>query len=134
MEPIELSLPWPPSVNTYWRINTSSRKPGMLISREGREYRAEVAARVMLARASARITDLIRLTVELYPPDGRRRDTDNVLKAIFDALEFAGVYADDVQIHELHVIRQCQERPGHVDVRVEPLGISIDTWRGGCRG
>ena len=36
--------------------------------------------------------------VDVYPPDRRKRDLDNVLKAIFDALTHAGVYVDDSQI------------------------------------
>jgi hypothetical protein len=41
--------------------------------------------------------------VVVFPPDGRRRDVDNVQKALLDALEHGGVYADDNQIVKLAI-------------------------------
>ena len=45
------------------------------------------------------------MTVTLHPPDHRRRDLDNSMKGLLDALEHAGVYADDSQIDELKIVR-----------------------------
>jgi len=39
--------------------------------------------------------------VVVRPPDGRRRDLDNVGKALLVALEHAGAYRDDAQIDRL---------------------------------
>ena len=41
----------------------------------------------------------------VHPPDRRRRDLDNVQKAIFDALEQAGVYENDSQIDHIDIKR-----------------------------
>jgi Holliday junction resolvase RusA-like endonuclease len=56
--------------------------------------------------------------VDAYPPDRRRRDLDNILKAILDALQHAGCYADDSQIHALRAIKQEPQPPGRVVVTI----------------
>ena len=45
---IELTLPWPPSTNTYYR-NIAGKT---LISAKGREYRAAVADQVLIQRGA----------------------------------------------------------------------------------
>jgi len=40
----------------------------------------------------------LAMTIELCPPDRRRRDVDNFDKAILDSLTAAGVWGDDSQV------------------------------------
>jgi len=49
--------------------------------------------------------------VEVYPPDNRRRDIDNVQKALLDAMQHGGAYADDSQIVRL-TIEKCEPVEG----------------------
>lgn len=49
--------------------------------------------------------------ISLYPPDRRKRDIDNVLKALLDALQHAGCYEDDSQLDDLRIVR-CEVRKG----------------------
>jgi crossover junction endodeoxyribonuclease RusA len=58
----------------------------------------------------------ISAIIYVYPPDRRRRDIDNVLKAILDALQRAGVYNDDSQISRLYIERCEPVRGGAVRV------------------
>jgi crossover junction endodeoxyribonuclease RusA len=51
-------------------------------------------------------------------PDHRRRDLDNILKALQDSLQDAGVYNDDHQIDDLRITRTSPHKPGWVDVDV----------------
>ncbi|MCG5538968.1 RusA family crossover junction endodeoxyribonuclease [Halorhodospira sp. 9622] len=126
---MELTLPWPPSVNTYWRHVPKGGGVRSLISRRGREYRGEVASAVVEALAEGRPAMMRRaqdgarleVTIEAYPPDRRRRDCDNFAKAVLDSLEHAGVYADDSQIDELHILRRGVEHGGRVIVRIEEV-------------
>jgi crossover junction endodeoxyribonuclease RusA len=120
-EPMELVLPYPPTVNTYWRC--AGRQ--MLLSRRGRSYRRAVEAVVLAGCQSllGRLPLESRLAVRLAvaAPDGRKRDLDNVLKAVLDALEHAGLYRDDGQIDRLEVCRAGIRPPGHVEIRIEPM-------------
>jgi crossover junction endodeoxyribonuclease RusA len=65
----------------------------------------------------------VALRVFAYPPDKRRRDLDNILKGVQDALVAAGVLLDDYQVDEIHIIRRPPERPGRVQVIVEPIEL-----------
>ena len=99
MNPLEITLPWPPSVNTYWRMVNGR----MIISKDGRDYRQEVADQMLIQRAQKHFDGPLCLTVEAHRPDNRRRDLDNLLKAALDSLAHAGVYEDDSQIKDLRI-------------------------------
>lgn len=112
---IEITLPWPPSLNRYWR-NVRGR---VLISRAGREYRREVANgmpyRPKLYGPAARLA----VSIMACPPDRRRRDLDNALKAPLDAMMHAGLYADDSQIDSITIERGPVVRGGELRVSVQ---------------
>ena len=97
---IELELPYPPSVNRYWR----RVGPRTIISREGREYREAVAG-ILRDVGIPPFTGPVCVVIHAYMPDRRRRDLDNLLKATLDALAYGGAYHDDSQVDELHIYR-----------------------------
>lgn len=120
---MKLTLPFPPSVNTYWR---NTRK-GVLISASGRCFRSNALAAVMeqLKRRPQPITGNVEVSVLLFPPDKRQRDLDNYLKALFDSLTHAGVWGDDKQIKRFTVEWGVQVKKGKVDITIKPFrGIS----------
>lgn len=96
---MEITLPWPPSVNAYWRTFQGR----MIISAKGRDYREAVCVLVQRQGADAGYTGKLVVEIEAYQPDKRRRDLDNLLKAPLDALTHAGVYTDDSQISDLRI-------------------------------
>lgn len=112
-----IELPWPPSTNTYWR-NVRGR---VLISKRGRQYRKDVKRYVMAHGKTPGFMGRVKLSVSCYPPDKRRRDLDNLLKSLQDSLTHAGVWGDDEQIDELHIMRRSIKKPGCVFVRVTEL-------------
>jgi len=95
---IELQLPYPPSVNHYWR-RVGART---LISRGGRAFRQAVCS-LLRERGIRPVSGRLAVEVIVYPPDRRRRDVDNVFKALLDAMQHGGVYADDNQIVRLSI-------------------------------
>jgi crossover junction endodeoxyribonuclease RusA len=55
------------------------------------------------------------------PPDKRRRDLDNLGKAACDAMAHVGLYRDDSQIDDWHVIRGEIVQGGELIVSMEPI-------------
>lgn len=98
-------LPYPPSINHYWR--RVGRRT--LISREGRRYRKEVMA-LLAAQRARMIAGRLFVRVTMHPPDRRKRDLDNLAKAVLDALQHGRALYDDSQIDEL-VIRRGKVVP-----------------------
>jgi crossover junction endodeoxyribonuclease RusA len=110
-----LVLPYPPSVNHYWR----TFRGRMLISEKGRSYRQAVNTVCSLYRKNvATLRGRLEVTIWVRAPDRRRRDLDNVPKAVLDALQHAGVYADDGQIDRLVVEREGPTHDGSLLVEI----------------
>ena len=117
---MELTLPFPPSVNHYYR----RVGPRTLISREGREYRRAICG--LLAGGGPRKPPTggrIALAMDAFPPDRRRRDLDNLLKCTQDSLAHAGVFEDDSQIDLLIVRRRRPVKGGKAVIRVDELPL-----------
>ena len=116
MQNIEITLPWPPSVNTYWR-NFDGR---MIISAKGREYRETVGDQITMQRMVKHFVGPLRVVIEAWRPDKRRRDLDNLLKATLDGLAHAGVYEDDSQIVDLRIY-WAQDIGGMLKIKIEEI-------------
>jgi crossover junction endodeoxyribonuclease RusA len=113
---IEITLPWPPSVNTYWR-NFDGR---MIISAKGREYRETVGDQMTVQRMVKHFAGPLRVVIEAWKPDKRRRDLDNLLKATLDGLAHAGVYEDDSQIVDLRIY-WAPDIGGMLKIKIEEI-------------
>ncbi len=100
---LTLTLPVPPSANHLWR----NLKGRTVLSKIARTYRKVVGEAVLMREpgVSLPLTGRLRLTLVLTAPDRRRRDLDNCIKPIQDALTHAGVWLDDEQIDVLTVHR-----------------------------
>ena len=101
MTTITLELPFPPSVNTYWR-----RVNGKTLIRRSARFPAGIRAAVV---------------VEAFMPDRRMRDLDNLFKALLDALVKAGVLVDDSVIDDLRIVRKCVVKGGKVLVSIKEI-------------
>lgn len=113
---VEFELPYPPSVNHYWR-RVGART---LISRGGRAFRQAVCA-ILAARGVRPLTGPLALEIVIYPPDRRRRDIDNVQKALLDALQHGGAYGDDSQIIRLAIEKGEPVDRGKTTVRINEV-------------
>jgi len=114
---MRLELPWPPSVNTYWRrVGTKT-----VLSRKAREYRGQVAAACAMQQAPRLGTARVRLTITAHPPDRRARDLDNLNKGVLDALAHARVFNDDSQVDDLRIVRGEPRAGGALTVTIEEM-------------
>lgn len=96
-----VELPWPPTANHYWKRNGSR----YFISPKGIAFRDITIFTCKNIQESFLNGERLCFKVDAYPPDKRRRDLDNILKATQDSLQKANVYKDDCQIDLLQVRR-----------------------------
>ena len=113
---LEFELPYPPSINHYWR----RVGPRTLISREGRRFRERVVA-ALASHNRQPVVGPLAVEVDVHPPDNRRRDIDNIAKALLDALQHGGAYADDGQIVRLTIEKRQSVENGTTIVRIRNL-------------
>ena len=113
---MKLTLPFPPTVNTYWRHTPK----GVLISASGRSFRSNAIAAVymQLGRKPKPLDCDVQVTVVIAPPDRRARDLDNYLKALFDSLTHAGIWKDDSQIKRMAVEWGPVTKSGYVEITI----------------
>jgi len=112
---INFLLPYPPSANAYYR--TVRGRP--ILSKAAREYRAEICS---IIGQCATMEGRLIVAINVYPPDRRKRDIDNLVKQTLDALQHAGVYGDDSQIDKLSITRREIVKGGSMEIGVETLG------------
>ena len=70
---IDLVLPYPPTVNTYWRRRGST----YFVSKVGERYRRDVALIVRQQQLKLNLSGRPAIEIIAEPPDKRRRDLDN---------------------------------------------------------
>ncbi len=95
-----------PSVNHYW-ITIPSQKCRRVLSDKGKTFREEIilecrnACNYMPFPKPCTIDADIRVT---FKSKGKKRDLDNILKPIFDAME-GYLFEDDNQIDRISIAR-----------------------------
>jgi crossover junction endodeoxyribonuclease RusA len=121
---MRLILPFPPSVNGYWR----STQKGVLISERGRIFRSNALASIyqqLRSRPTALLTEL-DVHLVLYPPTRAKRDLDNFQKALFDGLTHAGIWKDDSQVKRMTVEWGPVTKEGKAEITItdfKPAGV-----------
>ena len=101
---IELELPHPPSINSYWLSGRGGHK---FLSKRALKFRQDVEI-ILKQNNLYNLKNEERLFYycEYFAPDKRKRDIDNFCtKAVLDALKESGLFVDDCQIDEIHYKR-----------------------------
>ncbi len=115
---VSFRLDYPPTVNLYWRSRVVASAKGHFVSTyltpRGRRYRESALG----LNNGDRFDGPVAVSLDVVLPDRRKRDLDNIVKAVLDAIGHAGIYADDSQVCQLIVTRRHVEPPGCVDVTI----------------
>ena len=118
-EDIILHLPWPPTINSYYKMTRNGQR---YLDVKVREFRQKVADSINEQMPGLHIDEHIFMEVYLYPPDKRKRDLDNYMKGLLDAVTEAGLWEDDSLIDQLHIYRGEVTRMGSVRVEISEAG------------
>ncbi|TFH50588.1 MAG: RusA family crossover junction endodeoxyribonuclease, partial [Lysobacterales bacterium] len=119
---LTLETSYPPSVNSYYDKWGEGSKVQVRVAKPGMNYRAEVY-RIKLEHLNGDcpLKGRLSMEVELWMPDRRKRDIDNPLKCMLDALTYAGVWNDDEQVDCLLVHRKGVEAPGRAKITLREI-------------
>ncbi|HDW0958156.1 RusA family crossover junction endodeoxyribonuclease, partial [Escherichia coli] len=87
----------------------------------GKRYRRDVALIVRQQRLKLNLSGRLAIKIIAEPPDKRRRDLDNILKAPLDALTHAGLLIDDEQFDEINIVRGLPVPGGRLGIKITEL-------------
>lgn len=96
-----LTIPYPPSVNSYWGFQGHHR----FLTAKAKEFNKLVKDIVQTTSCPNFGDARLEVSITLYPKDKRVRDIDNSIKSTLDALCHANVYIDDSCVDVLIVDR-----------------------------
>jgi crossover junction endodeoxyribonuclease RusA len=88
---IKIVLEFPPSVNRLWRTTGTG---GMYRSPKYASWRKIAMMEAKIQAKGKQILEPYKLTLEVVRPDKRKRDLDNLLKAVSDCLVSVGIIDD----------------------------------------
>jgi crossover junction endodeoxyribonuclease RusA len=121
---LQFELPYPPSINHYY----ARMKGKVVLNPSGRAYRQLIyyTLRQCIGKEGKwdgeAMSGLLKVDITVYPPDRRKRDMDNIKKALFDALQCAGLFDDDYQICDDHTVRvDKMVKGGLIDFKIERI-------------
>lgn len=125
---INVNLPWPPSVNHYWFTVACKGGGRLVLGKAGRVFRDKVLEAIADANLMPIGEDRrLAISINVFEPDRRRRDLDNLLKPTLDALQYAGTFPDDSQIDFIQISRSGipKETGGRLQVQIVELKKEI---------
>ena len=94
--------------------------------RATQRYEEAVAAYALAAGARGR-PGPFAVRAALYFPDRRRRDADNCVKTLLDALNGL-LWTDDAEVTQLEVAKHLDPINPRAEVEVRPAALSPSTW------
>lgn len=119
-----LILPLPPSLNHYWRSIGRGR---VLVSAEGRLFRQRCKL-LAIGQKARYLTGDVEVRGTVYFKD-RRRDLDNALKALLDALGDGVCYANDRQVARIDIRRAIDKDNPRVEIEITASKRVEETWK-----
>jgi len=121
MNDIILWLPWPPTINDYWK----PIRGGIYMSKKGRIYRDNACEAIAEQMPGIHIDDRVLVELTMFPPDNRVRDLDNYTKALMDSITHSQLWQDDSLVDQLFLYRGEVVKGGTVKVEINSAGPTI---------
>ena len=118
---LNLELPYPPSINHYY-LHTSN---SVILGAKGKKYRRDAILLLRKYKGHFDVSKKLHVVINVFPPDKRKRDLDNLTKCLLDSLQHAGIYVDDNQIDWLSIIRRNQIPNGSVQIWISELECEL---------
>lgn len=97
----------------------------MVVSKEGKDYKSHMRKHLMLQLSHDELPLYpepmkLECMIIAYPPDLRKRDSDNISKVLLDSLNRI-VWQDDVQLYRIIVEKVYSEEKGYCLVKVREI-------------
>lgn len=128
-EVFRVHLPPVPSVNSMY-LRTRYGKQIRTAKAKKWFSEAEAIIREEIERQHWETTDCkVIVDVMSHWPDRRRRDTNNLSKALADALEHAQVYRDDCKALLRYIDYDVDKENAGVDIVVRRFDEATDGWK-----
>jgi crossover junction endodeoxyribonuclease RusA len=114
---LRLELPWPPSINHYWRRHGHV----IHVSTAGTRFARLCGLAVRSQFCAAPIDQPVAVLIEAWAATRRAWDVDNRCKPLLDALTRAGLWVDDSVVRDLRIVDRGRCRGGKVIVWIRPI-------------
>ena len=115
------TIPLPPSLNKLWVPRRGAHRGARARSPQYRRW-AHVAGSEIRAQSPRPVKGAVRVWLLAGPPDKRRRDADNLLKASLDLLVDLDLIGDDSDVLQVAAAWDTGLGPGQARLHVRPLG------------
>lgn len=114
---VSIDLPFPPSGHHLYR-----KHKGAHLSKAYREWR-DCAGWTLKEQQPASVSGQVGIVIDIVPPDGRRRDLDNLIKPIVDLLVTHQVIDGDGidTVPSILITAGGTGEPGKCQVRIFPI-------------
>lgn len=122
-------LPLPCRVNEYWSPK-GGRVKGLTKSKKARESTKVLVSEIheRLGGKPSPLMGAVQVSIRWTPRNRVIADVDAYIKITLDALQHAGVYADDKQVVDVQCSREAVPKwPGHMDISVWAIEPDLDT-------
>jgi len=112
-----LTLPYP--INCTVNHLYIRTKKNVFVNKTAKNYK-EIVYYLCLKEKKFEEKKVI-VEIDLHPPDKRKRDLDNILKIVLDALEFAKIINNDCQITKLCVTKKEVVTNGCLKLKISEI-------------
>ena len=116
MQELFLTLPLPPTVNSYWGFSGHRR----FLTIHAREFKQQVAH--IVSQQPIRFGNVkLSIEIRIWWRDRRIQDLDNRVKPLLDAITQADLIPDDSNFKQIHVYEGGVVKGGRCKIKIVAL-------------